>query len=221
MSDDILKKMEEELSKLEADEPPKKKKRKAVTAAAPAETIDPAPAPTTALVKVGKKEKHEIDDRRQSVLKLRMRGLTYDEIASDLGISAVTVRRDIEALKKDSSDAIDNFDRKQFIIEQIATYDDIIARAWKEYSTAYDTKDRLKCLDTVRAAKNDRFRMLQECGFVHNEPQKVEHKITLDVLQNWDDNFRQAVAKSVLENMLTPQLPEPVPEAEIIDVSEE
>ena len=47
-----------------------------------------------------KASKEEITERRQHVVRLRMRGLGYRSIAKILGVGHMTVKRDLEAIRE-------------------------------------------------------------------------------------------------------------------------
>lgn len=160
--------------------------------------------------------------RRRRVQGLRLRGLSYQEIANQLQISEVTVANDLEKLRKASRDAVDQFHQAQQTGDALAVYDELAAKAWEEYEGATDengdpvTTARLKCLDLVRTIQNDKMRALHECGLLEKVADKVEHRVAYQL--PWTPEVKRAAGQAMLQQYLTAQLP--APEPEIIDVLE-
>lgn len=167
-------------------------------------------------------DSYESMARRRKVQSLRLRGLSYQEIANKLQVSEVTVASDLEKLRKGARDAVDQFHQAQQTGDALAVYDELAAKAWEEFENATDengdpvTTARLKCLDLVRTIQNDKMRALHECGLLEKVADKVEHRVAYQL--PWDANVKQRVAQAMLESALSPMLPAPQPE--VIDVLE-
>jgi len=183
-----------------------------------------APRPSASVQKQGraKADSYELMSRRRKVQGLRLRGLSYQEIAHELSITDEQAKSDLEYLRKASRDAIDHFQQVQQQGDALATYEELEAKAWEEYESAVDdeghpmTTARLKCLDLIRTIRNDRLRALQDCGLLTKVAEKVEHKVAYQL--PWDHKLKQAAAQAMLASVLTPQLP--APEPDIIDIIE-
>jgi len=162
--------------------------------------------------------KFEIEERRTKIQRLRLRGLGYENIAKLLGITAVMVERDMIAIADKNRKSIDNFQQNQFIAENLGVLDEVMERAWAEFSTAAEgTTHRLKSLDLVRSTQGDKMKALIDCGLIEKEPQHidVEHSFKLD----WDPDFQDRVVAAMLLQATPSQLAEPTPDTtDIIDV---
>jgi len=169
-----------------------------------------APKQALETVKPPKMTKWEIAERRLKVQRLRLRGLSTSTIAKMLGVSFNTVAKDLEAVQKENISKITNFDQDAFVSENQAVLDMVIERAWGEYSSFKEGEPgRIKALDMVRVAQNDKLRALIETGMIHKEPQQVEHTHTFNL--PWDEDTKHVVAEALLQRALAPQLAAPTP----------
>lgn len=164
----------------------------------------------------------EMEDRRAAVMKLRLRGHSFEEISKRLGVSYHVVRRDWEAVRLKEGEEVKDFDKNNFVKQTLMTYDDIAQAAWHEFEQANSgTKMKLDALREARAALGDKIKAMKELNVVVDAPQTVNHNISVDIVNTWTPEFQKKVAQSMLQASLTPQLSEPVPddfESEIIDV---
>lgn len=163
------------------------------------------------------------ESRKLKVLRLKMRGCTLQEIAGELGISVSTVSRELEAIRELNKNRIEAFDMQAEVADTMASYDDLIEQAWVEYNVPTSTPShRLKCLDYIRQAKNDKMRIMQEIGLVETKPEQVDHSIKVDVINEWSESAQKQIAEAILQSMLTPITPmKQLEEAEIIDIKPE
>lgn len=160
----------------------------------------------------------EVEERRSKVFQLRLRGHSYDYIASVMNLSAMTVKRDFDAITEENKDIVATFDKSNFVGETIATIDDVIARAWEDYNaTLPGTTQRLKALDMVRLANLDRVRIMNECGVIQKQAEKHEHNVSVEVIQGWDPEVRQRAVEAILQGVLKTPLLEPVKDENVID----
>lgn len=160
-----------------------------------------------------KSSEWEIEQRRKDVLKLRMRGLNYHNIATTLGISVFTVRNDLAALQKEAKKRTDNFQAAAFVGEVVESLDDVIARAWEEFNAnLIGTKGRTDALRLIQAANIDKLKVLIDVGLVSKVAQEVKHKVSMEL--PWDEGMKQAVIHQMLQRSLKPQnaLPTPDPD---------
>jgi hypothetical protein len=169
---------------------------------------------------VRKATQEEMEERREKVLQMRLRGLSFEFIAANLGVSAVTVKRDYEAARESAKGLTQHFDKHQFLGETIAGIDDVIARAYEDYAAAQKgTTVSLKALDLIRVARADRVRIMTETGIIEKKPERVEQKISLELIHGWNEDVRKAAVDALLSGMLKTKLLEPIPDANIIDVT--
>lgn len=154
---------------------------------------------------------YEIQERRTKVQRLRLRGLSAGSIAKLLGITPITVKRDLEAIQRVNVAQIDEFQQNQFVGESLVVFNEIMERGWSEYSSVPEGHPmRIKSLDLIRTTQNDKLRVLQETGMVRREPAILEHRLSFDL--PWDEEVKHAVAEALLHRRLVPQLPEPTPD---------
>jgi len=163
-----------------------------------------------------KMSEHELQERRTKVYRLRLQGISYSNIAKMLNMSVLTVRRDLEHIRKDNQTKIDQFQQNQFVGESLLVFDEIINRAWNEYNSNKEGNPRLKSLDLIRTTQNDKLRVLQETGMIHKQATAVEH--THVVSLPWTENVKDAVIQTLLQQKLSPQLAAPTPDPNYIEI---
>jgi DNA-binding CsgD family transcriptional regulator len=165
-------------------------------------------SPGKAVVRANKPNAWELQERRQRVLRLRLRGLSYANIGKLLNLQIPTVMRDLEAVQKQSVGKVSNFQQHSFVAEALTVHDEIIERAWSEFSAAQEgTQHRLKSLDLIRVTQADKVKVLQDCGVIKKvtEEKTIKHTFELP----WDEETKDAVVMTLLQKRLTPQLAEP------------
>lgn len=175
-------------------------------------------APPTNKLTQARITKYEQESRQEQICSLRLRGLTFVNIAKVLGISISTVQKDFKAIQKINAKRIDGLEQAEFIGESLAHYEEIEKKAWSEYHGAKKTQEKIKALDLIRVIQGDKIKALKEVGLIRGAEVKqvdVTHHHQLD----WSVETQQRVAKAMLQASLTHQLAEPVAESEIIDVS--
>src|SRR5258706_4639384 len=62
---------------------------------------------------------YEIMERRQQVYRLRLRGMSLSEIATEVKVNVFTIRRDLESIHKRNQGEVDKFQQSQFIGESM------------------------------------------------------------------------------------------------------
>jgi hypothetical protein len=154
---------------------------------------------------------YEMQERRQKIYSLRLRGMPQSAIAKLLDVDINVVQRDLAQIQKENSAKIDQFQQNGFVGEAMSVYDDITHRAWSEYAAApAGTPHRLKSLDLIRTTQNDKLKVLEETGMITKEPVTIEHKHTFEL--PWDSSIQDAVVNALIQQKLTPQLAEPTPD---------
>lgn len=172
-----------------------------------------------------------IEKRRLNVLHMKLRGLSFNDISQNLGVSQRTIVRDYEIIRKENARLISNADKKEIIADALAEYDDLIQKAWQEHEASpKGTMLRLKSLDLVRVLKHDKLNTLKDCGILDTVVEKVEHKYTFG-LEQWNDPaFRNLVAEKILMATINPgtapetaqlEAPKDIVDAEVIEIKEE
>lgn len=161
-----------------------------------------------------KSSKEEMYERRQLVMRMRLRGMTYKTIAKKLGVGTMTVRRDLAALRKDTAERVSKFDRDYALGECLDTYEAIHEEAWDQYHRCCDgSPARAQFLNIIRVAENDRVKVLMDVGMIGREAVKVEHNHKADeALRGITKDAQQLVAMALLKAQLQPPK-EPIKEA--------
>ena len=189
---------------------PKKKPNKLAQAL----VLSRAKAPKKA--KHRKSSKEEMYERRQMVMRLRLKGMPYKAIGKELGIGIMTVKRDLQTLKQDVSARVTKFDRDYALGECLQTYECIHQEAWQEYERcSHGSTGRAQFLNLIRAAENDRVKVLCDVGMIGREAIKVEHNHSADeALAGITKDAQQLIAMALLKAQLQPPK-EPI--REVID----
>jgi DNA-directed RNA polymerase specialized sigma24 family protein len=164
-----------------------------------------------ALAKPKKSSEYEVMQRRKDVLRLRMRGHAYKEIADKLKISVNTVKNDLNTVREDAEKQVKGFRQEHFVGETMTVFDDIMARAWEEFfACSLGSKQRIAALDLVRVTQNDKFKALADVGMITKASQEVTHRHVHEM--PWDEHLQQQVIQGMLSRALTPQLEAPEPD---------
>lgn len=142
----------------------------------------------------------ELAERRQAVMTLRLKGLSYKSIAEQVGVGCMTVKRDLDQVRQDNIQQVSEFNRDVALGRAIASYNEIEREAWIQYHlTKSGTSQKAQFLNMVRVANNDRVRLLTEVGLVSRAAARVEHKIETDgVLAGWTQDAKQLVAMAII-----------------------
>lgn len=153
-----------------------------------------------------KSSREEMHERRQMVLRLRLKGMAFRQIAKDLGVGVMTVRRDLQAIKARMADKVSQFERDQTLGESLHTYELIHQEAWDQYSRcANGSEGRVKFLNLIRAAENDRVKVLMDVGLIGKAAVQVEHRHKADeVLAGLTKDAQQLIAMALLKAQLRP-----------------
>lgn len=178
------------------------------------EVKDEETSESTALVRL---TNLEIEERREQVQKLRLRGISIRSIAKIVQVSPNTVQRDLAAIRSRNSTALEQFEQNEHVGEALSRFEEVEERAWSEYHAAKKPSEKLSALNLIRTVQNDKLKALIETGFIQKDTPKavVEHTHKID----WTPDMQDRIAEALLESTLNPQLEEPYPDAEIIDVA--
>lgn len=152
--------------------------------------------------------KEEMFERRQMVMRYRLKGLTYNQIAKKLGVGAMTIRRDMQMIKQNMADKVTEFERDQALGECLNTYELIHQQAWDQYHKCKETsQQRVQFLNLIRAAENDRVKVLMDVGLIGREAAKVEHNVKADdTLKELTADAKNLIAMALLKSKLQPPL---------------
>jgi DNA-directed RNA polymerase specialized sigma24 family protein len=153
-----------------------------------------------------KSSREEIYERRQLVLRYRIKGMTFKQISKELGVGVMTVRRDLQEIKKHNAERVSQFERDEALGDCLQTYELIHQEAWDQYSRApHGTAQRATFLNLVRAAENDRAKLLMDVGLIGRNAVKVEHSHKADeALQGLTDDAKKLIAMALLKAQLSP-----------------
>ena len=161
---------------------------------------------------------YELQERREQVQSLRIRGLSMRVIAKMLNVSPKTIERDLLAIRAQNESAVDASQQNQVVGEALARLRAVEERAWSEYHSSKKSHERLKALDLIRTLQNDQLKAFKDAGILSSGAEhtvEVTHTHRLD----WSEEMKEKVSRALLQQSLTPHLAEPVPESEVIDAT--
>jgi len=146
----------------------------------------------------------ELAERRQQVLTLRLKGMAFKEIAKEVGVGYMTVKRDLDQVRQENVQQVSKFNRDVAIGQAIASYNQVELEAWLQYhKCSQGTTQRAQFLNMVRAATNDRVKLLTEVGLVSKAAVRVEHTVEADgVLKGWTQDAKQLVAMAIIRTQM-------------------
>jgi len=145
-----------------------------------------------------------------------MIGMGYRSIAQKLGVGHMTIKRDLEAVREETSTRMSKFERDYAIASSVSVYEQVEESAWKEFASAGPgSAQRARFLDVVRGARNDQTKLLTDLGFLRKAPQEIQHTVTSKVVDQWSPQAQDLVALAIIKAGLTPAL---APVREVIDV---
>lgn len=142
----------------------------------------------------------ELAERRQAVLTMRLKGLTLQAISKRVGVGYMTVKRDLDLIRQENLDEVSKFNSDVALGQALASYNQIEREAWLQYHRAsHGTTQRAHFLNLVRAAVNDRLKVLTDVGLISRAAVKVEHTVEADgVLKGWTQDAKQLVAMAII-----------------------
>jgi len=160
--------------------------------------------------------KKEVEQRRLMVMRMRMRGLTYQQISQEMSISFLTIKKDLDAIREDNAKKIGRLERNYALGEAVSTYEEIRTRAWEEYNDpTTNATTRAKYLEIVRSAQNDQTKLLMDVGLISKAPAKHEHVVATDVISHWTPAAQDLIAMAVIKSKyLKPPIQKVLPAAE-------
>ena len=106
----------------------------------------------------------QIQERRQKVLGYLAKHLTEREIAQLLKTSQSTIHRDIQALKEDSKEYVNDLARYfgYYYQETIEGIDQAIREAWSVFDKEQNPRIKLQALSLIKECSEARFRLLSD-----------------------------------------------------------
>jgi predicted ArsR family transcriptional regulator len=145
-------------------------------------------------------------ERRQMVMRKRLKGLTFRQIAKELGVGVMTVRRDLQSIKEHNAAKVSQFERDQQLGDSLQTYDLIHQEAWDQYHRcANGSEGRARFLNLIRAAESERVKVLMEVGLIGKAAVQVEHRHKADeALEGLTKDAQQLIAMALLKAQLRP-----------------
>jgi hypothetical protein len=101
---------------------------------------------------------------------------------------------------------VSKFDSDFALGECLQTYERIHQEAWNEYeSCSHGSSGRATFLNLIRAAENDRVKVLMDVGLIGREAVKVEHNHKADqALKGITKDAQQLIAMALLKAQLQP-----------------
>lgn len=154
----------------------------------------------------------EILDRRRTVRRMRMRGLSYREIAKKLGVGPMTIKRDLDAIRAEHKARLSALDREEYVGEALSVYEEMELRAWQDYeSLSEGDKDREKFMRIIKEARADQNKLLMDLGVLVRAPTESVIRVSNEAIMGWSPEAQDLVALALLKSKMRP-LAEPEPE---------
>jgi hypothetical protein len=148
----------------------------------------------------------EIEERREKVLQLRLRGLGYKAIADVLQVSHLTIRRDLEIIRGETKEQVKGFCKEYAIGRCMQTYQAVLEKAWENYDTsAPGSAARVHYLQLIKATQSDEAKLLMDVGLIGRAAVQVEHRMDPSAaLSGWTRDAQQLVALAIIKAQLPP-----------------
>jgi len=161
-------------------------------------------------------QKDRLDRRCLNIIKLRLQGLTVDEVAERLNITTATVGNSIQRIRKANSKYVENFNQKDFVGETLSVYNTIEQDAWAQLdSLPLGDARRSKFLSAVRDSRKEQVKLLQNSGLLHKEAEKVEVQVTTHAIDEWSDDQKKKISEAMVEASLDDFIALPEPEKKV------
>jgi orotate phosphoribosyltransferase-like protein len=95
----------------------------------------------------------QLEWRRSKVVEMRARGMTHQEIASELQVSRTAITSDIQYLRNQAKESIKEY-ATEYLPEQYQVYltalDEIIKRAFDILHTSSDNREKLQAMELFK-----------------------------------------------------------------------
>jgi predicted transcriptional regulator len=154
------------------------------------------------------------DDRRMVAYKLRLRGHNFKDIGIMLNVTPATASKYVDSAAKATKLSIDNYDPKQHVAEMAQSLEDIIHTGWDIVNNTADPEVKLKALQEVRKAINDKQKAVMNAGLISGAAPTTNNTLNFNLMGDWtEDNIDNAIA-AVLGLRLTTPLKPPQPDLE-------
>lgn len=145
----------------------------------------------------------EINERRRIAMRMRMRGLGYRQIAKELGVGHMTIKRDLDTLREETASRLDKFEKNYALSESLSVFEEVETQAWRQYNNCLDgSKNQVGFLNTVRAARNDQIKLLTDVGFISKAPSEIKHTVRSEVIEHWTPEAQDLVAMAIIKASL-------------------
>ena len=127
-------------------------------------------------------EKSQILQRRSDVKNLLVRGLSLKEISQEMQISYVTIRRDVEVIRKGIVTEIKNDGFSQTLSEFLLCHEELYRQAWIGHEQAIKQKNARGGVAYLRILSNilnDKIKVLMTLGVINENQAKKDEVITI------------------------------------------
>jgi len=119
--------------------------------------------------------------RRDKVKKYVARGFPAQKIADKLDVSLRTIQRDIDDLKEEIAEKLEEEPIEEILFEMDSQLESIKEEYWKMYHQTKQDTVRISALNNLRSILSDRVKILQRLGIIREEPEKLEIKGAMDL----------------------------------------
>lgn len=154
--------------------------------------------------KIQKSTQMELAERRQLVIRMRLKGMTLREIAKELCCGYMTIKRDLDAVRQEVSEKVSQFDRDYALGKSMSVYEQIELEAWQQYyGCSPGSTGRAQFLNLVRTTRNDQVKLLTEVGLISKAPTQVQHNFEANqVLKDWTEDAKRIVSLAIIRSQM-------------------
>jgi len=114
-----------------------------------------------------------IEERRERVWEMLMRGVSQKEMAQALGVHKNTIVNDVAELRKQHREAVRDSDVHDEIGDTAAKFNDIFRYAMMEYTTAENERSKATFLEKAMTALSKKVALLVETGILPKAAQEI------------------------------------------------
>ena len=121
-----------------------------------------------------------LTDRQQTIVKLKVRGMTQSAIAQLLSITPARVSQEMRVVRHHFAIKGSEIDESAVVGESLTIYEEVEKRAWEVFHT--DGGKKLRALDSVMTAREKQVKLLMDLGLLKRAATSHEHTVSVSPL---------------------------------------
>jgi DNA-binding CsgD family transcriptional regulator len=162
-----------------------------------------------------------IEERREQVFRLRIRGIARKDIAEQLNVSLGTVKNDLAIMRQKNAEYVTEYQQNEFVGMSIAMFEEVATNAWEEYdNNKANGTLRLKALDLVRNITKDQIKLLQEVGLLKAKEKGLDDDDD-EALKGFLDGIPKNIRKGLIKDTIKAALPTDLEEPTLSEVAKQ